>query len=256
MSKRHDTIGIKQAIRYGSMEKTVKLLLAGLDAKAMRRELHDFLANSKSDAVEGELSDQSRTFAVNNLMRIWVAPDPDLIAFRNAALSMLRDHPLRAPQLHWAMISAAYPFWFNVARQTGRLLNLQDQVTRQQIVNRLKEHYGDRQTISRYSRYVIRSFVDWGVLIDTQSKGCYEKTSVLVVLDKSLTVLLLEAALYASSEGVGLLGSVVHAPSFFPFKIPEITGDLIQQLNPRIGVVRYGLDDELLSLRKSIPGQD
>jgi len=79
-------------------------------------------------------------------MKIWVSPDPGLIPFRDASLAFLREHPSMALVVHWGMISAIYPFWFNVARQTGRLLALQDQVTQTQIINRLKEQYGDRQT--------------------------------------------------------------------------------------------------------------
>jgi len=59
-------------------------------------------------------------------MRIWVDPKHELIAFRDAALEKLRSGTNQALPIHWAMISAAYPFWFNVARQTGRLLALQD----------------------------------------------------------------------------------------------------------------------------------
>ena len=149
MASRHDIIGIKQVLRYEWLQKTANLMLAGLDAKLIRQELHEFLAKRKGDGSEGERSDQTRTFVVNNLMKIWVSPDHELVAFRNACLASLGEYPAMGLALHWAMISAAYPFWFNLARQTGRLLNLQQQVTQAQIINRLKEHYGDRQTVSR-----------------------------------------------------------------------------------------------------------
>ena len=148
MGKRHEAIGIKQANRFEWMQKAANLLLAGLDAKTIRQELHEFLADRKGNGSEGERSDQTRTFVVNNLMKIWVSPDPELIPFRDASLAFLRKNPSMALAVHWGMISAVYPFWFNVARQTGRLLALQDQVTQTQIINRLKERYGDRQTVS------------------------------------------------------------------------------------------------------------
>ncbi len=157
IGKRHEAIGIKQTIRLDWMQKAAHLLLAGLDDKTIRQELHEFLADRKGNGSAGERSDGTRTFAVNNLMKIWVSPDPELIPFRDAALTLLRENLSMAMAVHWGMISAVYPFWFNVARQTGRLLALQDQVTQIQIINRLKEHYGDRQTVSRYARFVIRS---------------------------------------------------------------------------------------------------
>ena len=150
--------------------------------------------------------------------------------------------------VHWGMISAVYPFWFNVARQTGRLLALQDQVTQTQIINRLKEQYGDRQTVSRYARFVIRSFVAWGALKDSEAKGCYEKVAPVSIADSDLAILMFESALLASPEAKGALGLLLSNPAFFPFQLPVMTGDFVSQRSDRIVLVRYGLDDELLKL--------
>lgn len=250
MGKRHEVIGIKQAIRFEWMQKAANLLLAGLDAKTIRQELHEFLADRKGNGTEGERSDQTRTFVVNNLMKIWVSPDPELIPFRNALLAYLRENPSMALAVHWGIISAVYPFWFNVARQTGRLLALQDQVTQTQIINRLKEQYGDRQTVSRYAKYVIRSFVAWGVLKDSDAKGCYEKAAPLSIAETGLAILMFEAVLLATPEAKGALGLLLNNPAFFPFQLPVINGEIIAQRNDRIDIVRYGVDDELLMLKQ------
>jgi hypothetical protein len=249
MRKRHEVIGIKQAIRLEWMQKAANLLLAGLDAKTVRQELHKFLAERKGDGSEGKRSDQTRTFVVNNLMKIWVSPEPELIPFRDASLAFLREQPSVGLAVHWGMVSVVYPFWFNVARQTGRLLALQDQVTQTQIINRLKEQYGDRQTVSRNARFVIRSFVAWGALKDSEAKGCYEKSAPLNVANSDLAILMFESALHATPEAKGALGLLLNNPAFFPFQLPVLTGDFVSQRSDRIDVVRYGLDDELLKLK-------
>lgn len=249
MGKRHESIGIKQEIRFEWMQKAVNLLMAGLEAKTIRQELHEFLANRKGNGSEGERSDQTRTFVVNNLMKIWASPDPELIPFRDASLVFLREHASMALAVHWGMISTVYPFWFNVARQTGRLLALQDQVTQTQIINRLKEQYGDRQTVSRYARFVIRSFVAWETLKDSEAKGCYEKGIPVSIASTELAILMFESALLATPEARGALGLLLNTPAFFPFRLPVMTGDFISQRSDRIDVVRYGLDDELLKLK-------
>jgi len=130
------------------------------------------------------------------------------------------------------------------------LLNLQEKVTQRQIFNRLKEQYGDRETVSRNARYAVRSFVAWGVLKDTKSKGSYEKSDTLMIQDRDLAILLLEAALHAIPEGKGALGLLINSPAFFPFQLPMLTGDLITKSASGIDVVRHGLDDELLKLEK------
>ena len=251
MGKRYEAIGIKQAIRFEWMQKAANLLLAGLDAKTIRQELHEFLADRKGNGAEGERSDQTRTFVVNNLMKIWVSPDPELIPFRDASLAFIREYPSMALAVHWGMISAVYPFWFNVARQTGRLLALQDRVTQTQIINRLKEQYGDRQTVSRYARFVIRSFVVWGALRDSEAKGCYEEAAPVSITDANLAILMFESALLATRGSKGALGLLLNNPAFFPFQVPVMTGDFVSQRSDRIDVVRYGLDDELLKLKGS-----
>ena len=129
MGKRHQAIGVKQVIRYEWMQKAAQLQLAGLDAKSIRQELHEFLTDRKGSGSNEERSTYTRSFVVNNLMNIWVSPVPELVAFRDSALVLLRTHPSMELAVHWGMISAVYPFWFNAAWQTGRLLTLQDQVT-------------------------------------------------------------------------------------------------------------------------------
>ncbi|EIC22811.1 hypothetical protein [Thiorhodovibrio frisius] len=242
MNGRHQAIGIKQVIRLDWMQRTANLLLAGVDAKSIRMELHEAL-NREAD---GQRSAQTRAFAVNNLMTIWCSADAELGPFRAAVLEILRQDPKSGLALHWAMISAAYPFWFNIARQTGRLLALQDQVTQAQIVARLKENYGDRQTVSRYARFVIRSFVDWGVLQDAPVKGCYEQSSPIAFDDRGLALLLYESALLASPEGKASLARLANEPAFFAFKLPLLSGGLLSESRARLDVVHGALDDQML----------
>lgn len=247
MATRHEIIGIKQAIRVEWMEKTVNLILAGLDANAIRQELHEFFA-CIHETEERERSKNTRTFLVNNLMRVWVDPEHELIAFRDAALESLRMRSSNILPIHWAMISAAYPFWYNVARQTGRLLSLQDQVTQLQIINRLKEQYGDRQTISRYAKFVIRSFVAWGVLMDTDRKGCYARMPRIRIDQVDTAALVYESVLHAEQVPKIAISLIQSNPALFPFEIQAMTGVRFSHLSKRVDVSRYGLDDELLGL--------
>lgn len=240
INDRHSFIGIKQIIRYEWMQKTTYLMLAGLDAEGIRYEL-DTLLEERGATAKNQI--------ISILMNTWPTKDPKLIPFRNNALALLRDKPSEAFPVQWAMISACYPFWFNVARHIGRLLSLQNQATHAQIVSRLKENYGDRETVSRYARYTIRSFHDWGVLNDTSTKGSYEKATPLSITNPTTACILLESALLASSEERGNLSVLLSHPSFFPFALPTLSGSLISQSSERIDVVRYGLDDELLRLK-------
>jgi hypothetical protein len=249
MNTRHDKLGIKQTIQKHWMDYVVQMMLAGLNEKAIRAELDEFLATQKQSGGTGERGKKTYGMAIS-ILASWFAPHKDLTPFRDHALELIRHENIKNwLPYHWAVISASYPFWFNVAKQTGRLFNLQDQIMRAQIVSRLKEQYGDRETVARNSRYVIRSFVAWGVLEDSKVKGCYEQCKPMGISEPNLAILLYEAALYAHKEGKAALGFLKNSPAFFPFRLPVLTGDYISQQSKTIDVVRYGLDDELLKLR-------
>ncbi len=250
MGKRHETIGIKQAIRIEWMQKAANLLLAGLDVKSTRQELHAFLKARKDKGNERNQSDQTRSFAVTALMHAWVTPERELVPFRDSVLKQLQDHPDMSLAAHWVMMAAAYPFWFNVARQTGRLLTLQDQVTHAQILTRLKEQYGDRQTVNRCAQYVIRSFVTWGVLKDSNCKGCYEKVAPVPVGKLNTAIILYESALHATEHGKLSMSQLLTHPALFPFQMPPMTGEFIGLENERIEVMRLGYDEELVRIVK------
>jgi hypothetical protein len=247
MSIRHDKVGIQRELHPEWFEHAAAVYAAGITKAAARLELYSYLDNAVGFASSP--SEQSKTYIANALIKTWIAPEKELTALRDAAHRFLNSNPVCRQAIHWALLCAAYPFWFNVASCVGRLLNLQDQVTQAQIVLRLKEKYGDRQTVSRRARYVIRSFVVWGVLKDSEVKGCYEKVAPVCISDQDSAILLLEAALHATPGGKAALGLLLNNPAFFPFQLPVMTGDFVAQRTDHIDVVRYGLDEELLKLK-------
>jgi len=250
--KRHQKIGIKQVIRLEWMEKTLDMVIAGMEAEAIRKELKAYLADKKQSGRTGTRGEKTYVIAIGILMQAWVEPDETLLAMRDAALELARSLHLRNRiPLHWAMLSAAYPFWHNVAQQTGRLLNLQDQVTQKQIFTRLQEQYGDRPALNRCARHTVRSFVAWDVLKDTAVKGCYIKAEPITVPDIRLALLLLEGALHAIPEEKSSLRALLNMPALFPFQLPVLTGDLISQTNQRIDVLNTaGFDDQMITLKE------
>lgn len=250
MGKRHEAIGIKQVVRLDWYDYALDMLLAGQQPVEIRQQLDEFIRERLQSGGYGERGEQTYTKAVTQIMKCWVSPDRELVAFRNGALILTRStkKEMRSA-LHWAVTVAAYPFWYRVAGQVGRLLNLQDSITQSQIRLRCFEAMGERSTVERSARRVIRSFVTWGLLQDSETKGCYEKTAPVNVTDQNLAILMIEAALLAIPEGKAAMGLLLNNPAFFPFQLPAMTGDFVAQRSDRIEVNRYGLDDELLKLK-------
>jgi hypothetical protein len=245
-SDRYTKVGIQRELHVEWFDQAARLHLTGFKSGAARKEIGDYLVGAPG--FDTPPSQQTKTYVANALIKSWIFPEKDLIPLRNTAATIFQQNSSLRLTLHWCLLGAAYPFWFGVAAVVGRLLNLQDQVTQTQIVTRLKETYGDRQTISRRARYVIRSFVAWGVLKDTTTTGCYERADPVLITDPDLAILMLESGLLAIPEGKCTIMLLLNSPSFFPFQLPMITGDFVSRQCNRIEVVRYGMDDELLKL--------
>lgn len=247
MGERHEKIGIQRELYPQWFDHAASVFSAGYSKTAARQELYSYLDTAVGFVTSP--SNQTKTYIANVLIKTWIAPEKEITPLRDVAHTLLNSSSCSRLAIHWALLCAAYPFWFNVASRIGRLLNLQDQVTQSQIVLRLKETYGDRQTVSRRARYVIRSLVNWDVLRDSDVKGCYEKVSPVAITDVDLSIYMLEAALCALPEGKLALSLLLNNPAFFPFHLPVMTGDFVSQRTDRIEVDRYGLDDELMRLR-------
>ena len=250
MGKRHEAIGIKQVVRLEWYDYALDMLLSSQTHSDIRKQLDEFIRERLQSGGYGERGNQTYTKAVTQIMRSWVTPSRELTDFRDQAVVCARGSSRDSRlALHWAVTIAAYPFWHRVAGQVGRLLNLQDAITQSQIRARCFEAMGERSTVERSSRRVIRSFITWGVLKDGEEKGCYKKAVPIIISDPTIFILMLEAALHTIPEGKGALRVLLNNPAFFAFQLPALTGEYISQNTDRIDVVRYGLDDEMLNLK-------
>lgn len=139
-------------------------------------------------------------------MKVWLTPPPLLEFFRAEGLELLKVLPQRdQPAVHWGMVMTVYPFWSGVAMQVGRLLRLQGTVTAAHVQRRVCEQYGERETVSRRARYVLRSYLVWGVLQESGPKGIYTSGTTLCIGDPQLVAWLTEAALHARANGAAPL---------------------------------------------------
>jgi hypothetical protein len=148
------------------------------------------------------------------------------------------------------MAMAAYPFWGAVAEAVGRLLDLQGSVTAAQAQRRLRERYGERETVARAARRVIRCFIDWGVLLESGTKGRYVPSSLIAVERRELAGWLIEALLHATVSKRILVYAALKSPALFPFALSAMSGDQIVSLSPGIEMIHRGLDSELIAIKE------
>src|SRR5882724_6440402 len=243
----HIQIGFSQRIQLGWLERTASLLFMGHTRDEIQTVLQELLRDQLS--VGGTAQRGNWEKAISILLKIWVTVPKELKSFRDEGLAHLNRLPL-ADHLpgHWGMTIAVYPFVGVVAEAVGRLLRLQGSCAAVQVQRRVRELLGERETVARAARRVLRCFIDWGVLQETKAKGVYQAAPVRSVSDKKLAGWLIEATLLAGGSNVAPLKVISQTPMLFPFSIgPLGIGDL--KGHDRLEWFRQGLDEEMVVLR-------
>lgn len=259
MKQRHRQVGFSQRVRLEWLERTANLVLAGNTERDTIAGLQAFPQDKIS--VGGSAVRGNREKVITILRRVWLPADDELAELREAGLGFLRDLPQEEHLgVHWGMVMAAYPFWTTVAETVGRLLRLQGTVSAAQAQRRVRESLGERETVARAARRVIRAFMDWGVLSETGAKGVYGRGAVLQVPSTDLTAWLVNTYLCASSTGKADLDAVLNSPAFFPLRLRRLTGpDVVSKTQGRVDVIRHAHNEDLAILsppRASLPQRD
>ena len=248
MNERASQVGVSQRLRVEWLEATANLMLAGNDVAAIRDALDDMLANKLSIGSSSERGSRQKTVTI--LMKIWRNVPPDVEPLRNDALQMLPALNLNHRHaVHWGMTLAVYPFWGMVAAHTGGLLRLQGTAAAAQVQRRIREQYGERQTVSRAAARVLRSFIDWDVLAEADGKGVYARRKQRELGDARVAAWLAEAML-RSQPRVGGSASLLRHPTLFPYRLPQLAASQLAAHSCRLDVLRQGLDQESLMLRR------
>ena len=249
MSKRLEKLGFKQNIRLEWIEYTLQMLLSDMNEKDIRSELVSFLENKKFSGGFGDRGQEACAFIVNMLVKTWVDPDDELIPLRNACLEYARENPRDNLILHWIMLGSAYPFWENCAGVFGKLFEFQEVIAKPQAIKRIKDIFGDRETVTRNARYVIRSFVAWEIIKDAEKIGQYIHGDPITISDDYLVSLLYEGIVMNTEKRQLPFSKIAASSSLFPFKFSRPVVEKVCKLNPRLEIISNAFNDPLVRIR-------
>lgn len=249
MIDRFTQIGFDRQILLEWLEYTVNLVLAGNSRQGVYAALDEFLSDKLAVGSTAKRNARDKTITI--LMRIWFDGMPELESLRARGLEIIRQLPIEEHvPIHWGMSMAEYPFLKSVASNVGRLLRLQESVTSSQIQRRVREKYGERETVSRATQRVMYSFVDWGVLEKEGKTTIYRPGIIRHIDDPKLIAWLSEALLHANPDSRSLLNDLLQSPALFPFTLKWVPPNVIEEL-AHVQVAHQGLDGDLLILRKN-----
>jgi hypothetical protein len=242
MIKKQPAIGFDRKMKLRWLNAIVGWLASGIDREEIICNLNGILTSEG----QGKAA-QKKTKTV--LLGIWVKVPTRIEGFRDDGIELfnnIADSDRLA--LHWGMCMAAYPFFGAVSANLGRLFRLQDKVATTQIHRRLREQYGDREIVTRAAQHVVSTLYSWNILNDTGSKSVCLPPAIKLISNPRLGAWLLESVLLSRGKDSDSLKTLINTPSLFPFEIDVASS--IAAFSPRVEVIRHGLDEDLLRLKK------
>lgn len=247
LRNRLQSIGYNRTVKLEWLDYTAALLKDGRSEQEIHGALTELLRQELSADSDAKRGSREKTITI--LLKTWVRVPNGLSAFRDIGLKLLSDRSGRERITpHWGMTIASYPFFRSVAEVTGRLLRLQSTASASQIQRRVRERVGERETVARSARYVIRAMVDWQVLKETAQKGVYVASDPIKLVNAGDVSWLVEAELHATEKGPYSLKGILGSPSLFPFRVEPARSPVFE--NERVELVRHAVSDELVSLRE------
>lgn len=213
-------------------------------------EVRDYLWKVLDGEVSGEGPHSARGKTVTVLSHVWGTVPVHVAGLRQSALALLETcQPEERLALHWAMMVATYPVFTDVATAAGRLLALQGAFTLAHAKQRLIAAWGKRSTVERATQRIIRSMVQWGVLVETSKVGTYAGSPKVRTIGVPPSEVLLEALLIDAEEDALPLQTVARHPATFPFSLTVDGGHL--RRSSRFTIHRQGIDSDVVALTDS-----
>jgi hypothetical protein len=245
--RRHSSIGFNRDIKMSWLNLVLELVSKGKLSSEIHSAIDDVLKNKLSVNSTAKRSSRGKTITI--LMKTWARPDSELESLRDRGLALLETSSDSARlYLHWGMTIAQYPFCAVVAETIGRLFRLQGETNSSEVQRRVRERFGQRETVSRSTRCAMRSFVEWGAIKDTDKKGVYRAAPKVDIPNSTAMYWMLEALLHTTENGTGMLSALVASPALFPFNMDSVHGRPPNEFD-EIEVIPQGWEDLILKLK-------
>jgi hypothetical protein len=240
-------VGFSQRIQLSWLEYTAQLVHVGKTRDEINAALQEHLRDKLS--VGHQVQRGNREKAITILLKVWQDLPLAMRPLRDRGLEFICSRPLREHlALHWGMSMAVYPFFGGVAEVVGKLLRLQDQIGTAQVQRRIREQLGERETVARAARRVYRSFIDWKTLVESGTKGVYQRTAAVFISDPNLSAWMTECVLHANNGGWCSLSALDGHAALYPFVLNASWRDVLRNRHD-IEFTRHGVDQEMVRIK-------
>ena len=243
--KRGGQIGFSQRIHLDWLEYTANLVLAGNPREEIVAALGERLKEKLSVGNQPERGNRDK--AITILTKVWVTvPEGAPIAPRRRARS---PSVSRARAIGcWctgACVWRSIPFSERSLTPSGGCFACRGPPSAAQVQRRLRERFGERETVARAARRIMLAYIDWGVLVEMDEKGLYRGAAKRAVDDPSLAIWAIKAMLFASGDHPRSASALLRGPHLFPFDMALPSMRELEACEA-LESSRHGLDQEVL----------
>ena len=124
--------------------------------------------------------------------------------------------------LHWALLLAQYPVFFDLCTVMGNLFDYRSEITLHQIKKRVFEKWGARTTLLHSLSKNVQSLRDIDVIQPAEAIGSYT-VKHYVIDDKHIVFALADAILKNENREYMMWEEIIHHPALYPFEIQHVT---------------------------------
>lgn len=133
-------VGLSRNLKSQWLNKTVELVLSGLDENEIHEQLNEYLSYEINSPTN-----LRKTREI--LMTIWVYENPVSKKIKEEALNLIKNYPDYGLEIHWCMMLAAYTVFDDMCKLIGKMNEFQEEITLAQIKQKLFDEWGERTTL-------------------------------------------------------------------------------------------------------------
>ncbi len=205
-------IGFNRHLEMDWLVQTASWSANGVHGQALKNKIDVLLAPSFDSKVA---QDKTR----NLLFGIWDSESNSVPkAFHADACRLLIEYSEVNIAIHWGMMLAKYPFFYNVTAQIGKMAKHEGLFIYKQLEQRITEVYGDTSTIKRCIQFVVRTLINLE-LLSNPKQGVYQLRKPISIAHDDVKSWLAEVSVRAEGNSSKSLSAISNDPAWFPFYI-------------------------------------
>lgn len=235
-------IGFDRQLKKEWLDLVIEMLHDGETRDKITEALNKYIGND----LKGKDAIRKTRLVIN---RMWFNPNSQLEFLRRSALELFNEARTENATsiIHWGMCIACYPYFRDIARICGRLINLQGYFKRFQVRQRTMEIWGERPVVRRTVNHVIQTIMYWDLIEQKDASGKYVISKFIEIKNPKLISWLIKAYLASRESKTASIDDLRNDPVLFPFSIDINIDSLL--LNKEIELFNQGLKSEILILR-------